>query len=212
MSRDQVPLWLVSILKGGARKSTTAAMLAFALAERGEDVMVVDADHGTQGVTDWATQVYANGGELPFHVVQWTPRLGLLVKFIQQQTRETGAGRVLVDIGGEAPEVLRQAVLAARLVVSPVGAEKGEISRLPATASIVSPTRVPLYVLLTRVPTPGAGTARDARNDLTDDGYTVLGTEIPQNRDMYAHVWGEIPADVGAYGKLADELLKRERS
>jgi CobQ/CobB/MinD/ParA nucleotide binding domain len=101
------------MLKGGSRKSTTAMMLAFALTSRRHDVLVVDADHGTQGVTDWATRVYADGGELPFHVAQWTPRLGLLVPFIQQQARETLAQRILVDVGSEAPEVLRQVVLTA---------------------------------------------------------------------------------------------------
>lgn len=208
---NDVPLWLIAMLKGGSRKTTTAAMLAFALAKRGEDVLVVDADHGTQGVTDWATRVYANGGSLPWHVVQWTPRMGLLVPFIQQQQRETGARRILVDVGGEAPEVLRQVVLAATRVISPVGPEQGELGRLPATAAIVKPEGVPMSVLLTRVPVRGGGAARDARRDLTAGGYDVLGTEIEQNRARYADVWGTVPADLGSYGDLADELLKGER-
>jgi chromosome partitioning protein len=163
-------LWLIAILKGGASKSTTTMMLAFALAAKGEEVLVIDADHGTQGVTDWATRVYSAGGELPFHVAQWTARLGLLVPFIQQQQRDTGARIVLVDVGGEAPEVLRQVVLAADHVISPAGAEQGELSRLPATAVIVTPTGVPMSVLLTRVPKVKSGRARDARFDLEDDG------------------------------------------
>ena len=186
-------------------------LTAFSLAARRHDVLVIDADHGTQGVTDWATRVYANGGELPFHVVQWTPRLGLLVPFIQQQVNETLAGRVLVDVGGEAPEVLRQVVLMATLVISPVGPEQGELARLPATAEIVRATGVPQMVLLTRVPVTGRGSARDARLDLTDAGYDVLTEEIPQNRERYADIWGTVPHDVGAYGPLTDELLEREK-
>jgi hypothetical protein len=46
--------------------------------------------------------VYAAGGELPFHVAQWTPRLGLLVPFIRQRARETLAARIVVEVGGEA--------------------------------------------------------------------------------------------------------------
>jgi len=186
-------------------------LLAFALASRRHDVLVVDADHGTQGVTDWATRVYAAGGELPFHVAQWTPRLGLLVPFIQQQARETLAARVLVDVGGEAPEVLRQVVLAASMVITPAGPEQGELARLPATAAIVRPTRIPQAVLLTRVPAAGRGAARDARRDLTDEGYDVLSTEIPQNREKYADIWGTVPDDTGAYDALAAELLEREK-
>lgn len=208
MATEKVPLWLISTLKGGVRKSTTAMMLAFALANRGEDVLVVDADHGTQGVTDWATRVYADGGGLPVHVIQWAPSQGLLVPFVQRAIRETGARRVIVDVGGEAPEVLRQIIMIANLVVSPVGPEQGELARVSATASIVGPSGVPHVALLTRVPTPGAGIAREAREYLTGEGRQVLTTETEQNRERYAHVWGTVPADLGAYEPLTDELLK----
>lgn len=210
MAIGQAPAWLIATLKGGVRKSTTAMFTAFALAARGEEVLVVDADHGTQGVTDWATRVYAEGGELPFHVIQWAPSQGLLVPFAQRAQRETGAGRVLVDVGGEAPEVLRQVVLVADLVISPTGPEQGELARVPATASIVGPSGVSMVALLTRVPTPGAGIAKAARDYLTGEGHRVLATEIPQNRDTYAHVWGTVPADLGAYEDLAVELTKEE--
>jgi len=201
-------LWLISTLKGGVRKSTSAMMLGFALAERGEEVLIVDADHGTQGVTDWATRVYADDGELPFHVIQWAPSQGLLVPFAQRAAKETKATRVLVDVGGEAPEVLRQVVLVADLVLSPAGPEQGELARVPATASIVAPTGVPMLALLTRVPSPGVGIAKAARDYLTGEGHRVAGTEIPQNRDAYAHVWGSVPSSPGAYVALADELTK----
>lgn len=134
-----------------------------------------------------------------------------MVPFIQEQQRETGARRILVDVGGEAPEVLRQVVLTADRVISPVGAEQGELSRLPATAVIVRPTGVPMSVLLTRVPKVGQGRARDARYDLQDDGYHVLDTEIPQHLETYSDIWGTIPKELGMYGDLADELLKGGR-
>ncbi|WP_189244166.1 ParA family protein [Planobispora rosea] len=198
------------MLKGGIRKSTTAMMTAFDLAEKGEDVLVVDADHGTQGVTHWATLVYANGDELPFHVVQWSPRMGLLVPFIQLHQRETGAGRIIVDIGGEAPEVLRQAVLVADHVIAPVGAEKYELSRLAATDSIVKPTGVPMTVLLTRVPKAGVGRAKEAREEVEEAGYRVSAVEIEQNREIYADVVGQLPKTTGAYSQLVDELRALE--
>lgn len=197
---------LIATLKGGVRKSTSAMMLAFAYSRRGFEVLVIDADSGTQGVADWSSKVYARGGELPFHVVQWTPRLGILVPFVQEQQRDTKATIIIIDVGGEAPEVLRQAAVIATLAVSPTGAEQGELGRIPATAAVLADTKTPMHVLLTRVPSPGRGVAKDARNALTDDGYTVLETETPQDRETYAHIWGTVPEQLGVYDLLADEL------
>lgn len=73
------------------------------------------------------------------------------------------------------------------------------------------PTGIPQAVLLTRVPAEGRGAARDARSDLADAGYDVLQAEIPQNRKLYADIWGTVPYTLGAYEDLADELLEREK-
>lgn len=200
-------LWLVVTLKGGTRKTTTAMLLAFELAARGLNVLVIDADYGSQGVTDWGTLVYANGGELPFDVAQWTPSLGLLVAFVQKQAKETSADYVIMDFGGEAAEVLKQAIVIADRVISPVGPEQGEMDRLPATHALTAGVRHD--VLLTRVPAVGRGAARDARAFITgEQKLTVLATEIEHNRERYANIWGTVPADRGAYTALTDELLK----
>lgn len=204
----EAKVWAISTLKGGVRKSTTTMMLAFALAKRGEEVVVIDADAGTQGVTDWASRVYAQRQQLPFHVFQWGPTAGLLIPFIQRHIDETNATRVLVDLGGEAPEVVLQVLHMAERVISPVGPEQAEMSRLPATEALVRPSGVPMSVLLTRVPQPGAGAAREVRSLLTAEGYDVLATETRQNRERYAHIWGTVPEDLGEYDMLADELLK----
>jgi cellulose biosynthesis protein BcsQ len=203
-------VWLVAILKGGARKSTTTMMLAFALAECGFEVLVVDADAKTQGVTDWTSRVYARDPEVdfPFHVHQWTQSMGLLVPFIQAKQRETKASFVLVDVGGEAPEVLSQGAILADLIVSPLGPEQGEISRVEPTRSLLPrEKRKDHWLLLTRVPAEGKGAAKGAREQLVEDGFRVLETEIPQDRDTYAHVWGSVPPTPGNYTKAANELM-----
>lgn len=198
---------VIGILKGGARKTTTAMLVAFELAKRGKSVLVIDADIGTQGVTDWATLVYARGEELPFHVRQWAPALGLLVPFIQKAQRETGAEIVIVDIGGETPDVLTQALAIADRVISPVGAEFSEMRRVPATAALVDGTGVRMQVLLTRVPKPAQGAATDARKHLVEQlRREVLVTETPMNTTIYSKIWGTIPESVGAYKQVVDEL------
>jgi chromosome partitioning protein len=205
-------LWLVATLKGGSRKTTTAMFLAFALSEMGHRVLVIDADPGTQGVTDWASLVYARGEELPFDVVQWAKELGLIVPFIQKQARESQPDIVLVDIGGEAPDVLEQVVMLATLVISPVAPETSETRRLPATRSLVDPAGVPMYVFLTRVPVIGKGEAAGARQQFVRDGYRVLAAETERNLERYSKIWGYIPEDRGMYDAAATELLALEAS
>jgi cellulose biosynthesis protein BcsQ len=209
MSKRDYRVWLIAILKGGARKTTTAMFLAFALAKLGFEVLVIDADSKTQGVSDWASRVYGvDQDELPFHVYSWDHTSGLLVQFVQVKQKETGAQIVLIDIGGEAPEVLGQAALLADEVISPVGAEQGEMSRLEPTVAMIKGKARRHRLLLTRVPKVGQGAAAEARAQFVVDGYEVLETEIPQNRELYAKPWGHVPADNGAYDDLAAELDK----
>lgn len=207
-STKNYEVWLIATLKGGVRKTTTAVFLAHVMAKRGRDVLVVDADHGTQGVTDWASRVYAGGGVLPFDVVQWAPSLGILVPFVSKKADEVEPDLVIIDVGGEAPEVLKQAAILADVVVSPTGPEQAEVGRVGATQSILAEERIRTNVLLTRVPEPGKGAARDVRKSLTGAGFSVLETEVRQNRDMYSHVWGTELTDFGVYEAVADELTR----
>lgn len=207
MTSNDWVVWVVAMLKGGTRKTTTTMELAFGLARRDRAVLVVDADYRSQGVTDWGSKVYAAGGELPFDVSQWTPALGLLVPFVQQQARKLRPSHVLVDVGGEDPQAIEQLVMIADRVISPVGPEEAETSRLPATRMLIEPSGVPMSVLLTRVPLPGKGLAAAARRGISKGGLHVLATEIEHNRDRYANIWGTVPDDIGAYDALTDELL-----
>lgn len=203
-------MWLFAMLKGGVRKSTSTMLTAFALARQGhEEVLVIDADPGTQGVTDWASRIYAADpdADVPFDIAQWSQGQGLLVPFIQKQAKNYESKIVLVDVGGEAPEVIRQVLHLTDHVISPVGPEQAELGRVIPTGVVVRETNTPMHVLLTRVPLPGKGVAKDVRDALVGDGFDVLKTEIPQNRDLYAHVWGFVPDTCGAYDDLARELV-----
>lgn len=209
MSNRAYTLLVIAILKGGARKTTTAMMLGFALSRRGMKVLVIDADTKTQGVTDWASDVYTDGGELPFDVVQWAPAGGeLLIQFVKRWQGETGADVVIVDVGGEQDDVLKQAAKTADLVISPVGAEKAEIAQLGRTKAVIG--NAPMRVMLTRVPDPKRGDSRAARMAMVADGYQVLRTETRRNIERYSKIYGTVPDDLDAYGDLADEILELE--
>jgi cellulose biosynthesis protein BcsQ len=203
-------VWLIATLKGGVRKSTTAMFLAFVLAKRGKNVLVLDADIGTQGVTDWTSRVYADGGSLPFDVVQWAHSVGPLVPFAMKKAAEIEPDIVIIDVGGEAPDILKQAAILADIVVSPTGPEQAEVGRVGATQALLNEEGIRTNVLLTRVPEPGKGAAKDVRRSLVKAGFTVLEAEVRQNRDMYSHVWGTEPDDYGVYEHVADELLATE--
>lgn len=205
---------LCAVLKGGAGKSTTVMMLAFAFARRGKNVLVIDADAGTQGVTDWGSRYYMehpDGEGLPFDLVQYTPRSGLLVPFVQQKIKELEPDIVLLDVGGEAPEVLSQAAIFADLVLTPLAPTQAELSRVAATKTVIQQARrgsdTPMLISLNRVDRVGTGSAAAVRDALETDGYTVVNTEIENKRTRYADVWGRIPAHLGNFGPLADELI-----
>jgi cellulose biosynthesis protein BcsQ len=208
---------LVAMLKGGVRKTTTTMFLAFEMAQRGERVLIIDADRVTQGVTDWATRLIRSGEDLPggIDIVKPLPT-DLLAAAIKGQIRrfaEMGheITRVLVDVGGEQPDTVREAAILADLVILPVGSEQAELGRLDATLSLldIAGSRGPrahYAVLLNKVAKPGQGVARAARELVEGSGHPVFATEIPLNGGLYASPWGTVPATTGAYAALADEV------
>ena len=212
MNNKQTPTRvLVSYLKGGVGKSTSVMMLAFAWARQGKNVLAIDADAGTQGVTDWASRYYGvhTDGELPFDVFQWSPRMGLLAQFVREKERETMPDITILDVGGEAPEVLSQAAILASAVVGPTQPTQADLSRMASTHAVIQKANpeTQFFVSLNRVSYVGKGAARDAREMLAEQGLDVLETEVENSRGSYADVWGRVPAHLGAYRLMAQELI-----
>lgn len=214
---------LIATLKGGSAKTTSAVLLGFALARKGNKVVAICADTRSQGLSDWRNLMQERGIDAPVIMLTWRgeDEDGKLSRFATKAEADYDADVVIIDTGGEHPDVFMSAALYADRLISPVGAMIGEMRRLPATEDAAAEINeggheILMSVLLNRVPVVGAGAASAARSfiDGTDrkegdeSAYDihVLATEIPRNASTYADVWGTNPADLGNYALLADEV------
>lgn len=204
---------LVAALKGGPGKTTTAVMLAFAYAARGERVAVVDADRFSQGASDWWTMLAEDNKGLSCPVTFHAWPGGPIDVYARQVERTSDATMVIIDTGGEDPNTFAAACRWASFLIAPCGPMTAELRRMPATFEVATATaerfnpELSAAVLLTRVPQPGRGQAVRAREDLAalDAPPVVLATEISR-QGAYADAWGTVPADLGEYDQLVDEL------
>jgi cellulose biosynthesis protein BcsQ len=205
-------VWLSACLKGGVGKTKTTMFVAQDLADRGYEVMIGDADPGTQGVVGWVSTLTRDypSYDLPWHVKQWARTEDLLVQWVDRHARATGARYVVLDIGAEIPDVLTFAAMLADQVIVPCGTQQDELDRIAATFTSLQgglrPGVVP-RVLLTRVDQLGAGAARKVRKALVGGGYSVFATEVSRNRGLYDRFGLPMKDGTGEYHDLVDELL-----
>lgn len=201
-------------LKGGPGKTTTSWYLASGLVQLGLRVLVIDADAGSQGLTDWNT-LAGGGGKVPFHVLSMPRETNVLTYARNWEAAIPGLDRVVIDVGGEDARRFKRACLYADQLVSPVGPMLGELRRLPATydaaQEVAAVHEFEMAVLLTRVPRAGVGAAQEARDYLAASKareFSVLNSEVARHQ-AYADAWGTIvanEADLRDYGFVVDEL------
>jgi len=190
--------------KGGVGKTTTAAYLAHAYARTGAKVAVVDTDP-QESLMAWAGVVE-----------DWAiPRFSL-------DARATQFARRLEDLTGECDVVIidtppfaedLDAPGAAVLrwvdqVVVPMSPSTADMPRVLQTFQAVEALApdVDARVLLTQV-IHNARTAKDARDALEAQGFTVLRPTIPQ-REALRRSWGSPITRMFNYDTVQEALEK----
>lgn len=194
---------VVTNLKGGAGKTTSSVFLAAALARSGR-TLLVDADPQGSALS-WSEVAE----DLPFDVI------GAPVKDLARRIPRIGEGytHVVVDTPpgeGDMP-IVRSALLAADVVLLPIGTSLVELDRLGPTLDLIAEAEslreFRLEVLLTRV-RRGTRALRVARETLMGLGLAVLETEIPL-LERYSTAFGLAP-EIDDYQAVLDELMQGE--
>ena len=173
---------VVSNVKGGVGKTTTAVYLAAAGVERGEDpVVLVDADRQASSA-EWIEASPLEGVELVEAPSERTVARAM----------ERHDGLVVVDTPPGDERIVRAAIERADAVVIPTRAGGVEFSRVVATVEMV-PSRTPYGIVVCA--------ARLGTNDLAQTVAWWEGEHVP--------VWGIIPERV-AIASGPEARLHRE--
>lgn len=200
----------VANTKGGTSKTTTAAFLLHAAAERGMDVLGVDADPENESLLRWS------------ELGEWTvPVVGLPVTTLHSKLAGIRGTRDLVVIDTppmeRRPGVVTSALRAATHLVIPMAPTAMDYDRLAAMLDLtndVEPLRdqpLQISIILTQVVRSAA--AGDVYAELAAETGTEYGAHVLRSRipmlQRFAQSFG-IPIDRAsgtAYGDALQEVL-----
>lgn len=180
---------LIGGIKGGVGKTTIATNLAVWLSGRGVDFALIDADH-QRSSAKWAER----RADSPAQTVFCPEKLGQgLYPFLVDI--ESRVGTVIVDAGGRDSVELRQALLAADVLYSPLAPSQLDIETLDELVETVRIAQamnpaLATRLLLSQVETSrGVDELRDARETLAEIAgeHPVLGMSeiIVPRRKVY---------------------------
>ncbi|MGW1935010.1 hypothetical protein [Streptomyces sp. NPDC001919] len=202
--------------KPGVGKSTSGIFLAQALYEQGDDPILVDADKG-QTAQDWDEMA----GGMPFPVVSKA------VKNLHRTLPDIvqGRGSVVIDVPQveDHEQIAKGAMLFSDLWILPIAPSPVEVRRLFRDAAFgdfiqemqelreeLGRNQAEVVFLLTRTNTNRAtkqGPDRDVRDELANQGFRTLESQIMFHDDMYRQSGGARVRAIGtAYERAAKEL------
>lgn len=184
----------IACSKGGSAKTTTAILLATAMATAGLTVEVWDAD--PQGdASDWAETAADNGDPLPF-----------TVKAVNRRTVRgpvpASVDVVIVDTNPHTPDVVQAAIDSADFVIVPTTPSPRDMGRVWMTLETV--THRPHRVLLCRADGRET-TPRETLAALDENEAPRFQSVIPKAVSLTKEST-QLPSSLYGYDAVLDEL------
>lgn len=187
-------------VKGGSGKTTGAVHLAFAIADQGKHVVVVDAD-GQASARRWSRKAARMQEPWPF------PLEFLPTKDLIDDIDDLMLGRdyVVIDVGPANADIMLAAMSVADVVVVPANAKTDDLEQ--AYEAIQGATRLgkQSVVLLSRVKTAERVSVSIAREFFAAHNVPVLTAVVP-DLVMYSDAFGRGHVQPGIYVQVLTEL------
>lgn len=164
-----MPIIELASQKGGPGKTTAVINMAAELARLGHDVLVVDADQGTQSASRWVADRAENASLPVVHSIQKTGNIRAALKDLNARY-----DFVLVDAPGHDSQEMRTALTVADLVIIPVRPSQLDLDTIPQLLGIIDQARdlnpgMKVVGLLSQVPTYSSGKEGDEAKDYLKD-------------------------------------------
>lgn len=164
-----MPIIEVASQKGGPGKTTATVNIAAELARLGHDVLIVDADQGTQSASRWVTD---RGEDLSLPVVHSIQKSGNIRAALKDLNSRYDF--VIVDAPGHDSQEMRTALTVADLVIIPVRPSQLDLDTIPRLVELVEQARdmnpkLKVLGLLSQVPTYSSSKEADEAKGFLDD-------------------------------------------
>lgn len=199
---------LVGSQKGGCGKSTVAVNICTALAVKGRDVVLVDADRQSTAA-NWVMDRSANKGLPVVHCIQKYENIRNTLLDLDKRYEY-----IIVDAAGHDSRELRTGMTAAHVMLLPFRPSQPDLDTLPSLQEIITQARdlnseLIVYALLTMGPTnPVVHETDEAREYLQDYPEIRLLATVVRDRKVYRDAMSEGMGVIEMSNRKASEEIK----